>query len=267
MPLSMPDDEIRRRHKWGCPVGILAELNNCDQQSIREVLKEENDMSKFDWEEARKLYDAGASDQKIGQQLGCSAVTVFQWRRKNDLPTKHQGWGGKVKAKKPALIPSEATMAGELIQSVAESTSTPGGSRPARPTTCTIPVIAEPAAEDLQQEIDDLKDDVDDLLHEWYLEVKKAIKAARQPAVRPITFSDMVYYPGVYEQDDIDDLLAEMYSYEQCMRQQSEMFDARRIEYREKIDRLTLENQLLIAMLMGAGVRDVREKLGEVMAG
>ena len=41
---------------------------------------------KCDWDQARKLYDQGLSDEEIGQAIGCKRSTVCTWRKKNNLP-------------------------------------------------------------------------------------------------------------------------------------------------------------------------------------
>ena len=41
---------------------------------------------KCDWNQARKLYDQGLSDEEIGQAIGCKRSTVCTWRKKNNLP-------------------------------------------------------------------------------------------------------------------------------------------------------------------------------------
>ena len=40
---------------------------------------------KYDWEKARKLYDAGMSDARIAKALGCQNETVGKWRRREGL--------------------------------------------------------------------------------------------------------------------------------------------------------------------------------------
>lgn len=41
--------------------------------------------TKYDWDKAREMYDAGATDREIFTALGCSRKTVQYWRRKNEL--------------------------------------------------------------------------------------------------------------------------------------------------------------------------------------
>ena len=36
-----------------------------------------------------KLYDQGLSDSKIAKAVGCTRLTVFAWRQRNDKPTNH----------------------------------------------------------------------------------------------------------------------------------------------------------------------------------
>jgi uncharacterized protein YjcR len=40
---------------------------------------------KYDWEKARKLYDAGMSDARIAKELGCQNETVGKWRHREGL--------------------------------------------------------------------------------------------------------------------------------------------------------------------------------------
>lgn len=139
--LTMDDCEIRRRHKWGCSIVILAELNACHQQTIREILWEVPEMSKIEWIKAKFYYNDGMNDREIAKLLGCSSLAVLQWRRRENLPAQ---------CKK--LIPSEATMAGAVIQSVAERK--PATVNPEfealfpKPVPVELPTIPEPTPED-----------------------------------------------------------------------------------------------------------------------
>lgn len=42
--------------------------------------------TKYDWDKARVLYDAGATDREIFETIGCTQKNVQWWRGKNKLP-------------------------------------------------------------------------------------------------------------------------------------------------------------------------------------
>ena len=52
---------------------------------------------RWDWDKARKLWTAGASDQEIAKALGCGKPAVCLWRRKNGLRSnvRQGGWNRK----------------------------------------------------------------------------------------------------------------------------------------------------------------------------
>ena len=111
--MVMPDEEIKGKYQRSDDkknyVQILADLNGTTKDLMIAKLTElgvyeENAKArKFDKEEAKRLYDEGKSDVFIAKTLGYSAVTVGNWRKKNNLPpNSNKSSVKKKKAEKPA---------------------------------------------------------------------------------------------------------------------------------------------------------------------
>lgn len=49
------------------------------------LTKEPKKAKRYDWAKAREMYAQGLHDAEIGAALGCSATTVFEWRRREGL--------------------------------------------------------------------------------------------------------------------------------------------------------------------------------------
>lgn len=52
---------------------------------IQTERKERKSSWKFDWDMAKRLYDAGMNDHEIGKEIGASASTVMSWRKRRKL--------------------------------------------------------------------------------------------------------------------------------------------------------------------------------------
>ena len=99
--MYMTADEIRRRHKNAenpkKHVSILAELNGCGVEEIREILfgrgGEEVNL-KIDYDKAKELYDQGLSDRAIANELGLkSGSSILRWRTENGIPANFRAGG------------------------------------------------------------------------------------------------------------------------------------------------------------------------------
>lgn len=76
----------------------------------------------IDESKARELYDQGKSDGAIGKNIGVSGVTVMNWRKRNNLPTKYL---------RPGTVPVSTETTAKPLESVIE----PVKSVPAQPET------------------------------------------------------------------------------------------------------------------------------------
>lgn len=79
-------------------IGILADLNLCSKEEMREVLVQLGVLEpakkspragrkplKFDEEKARTLWDSGADDQEIAKAVGVSKSCIQRWREREAL--------------------------------------------------------------------------------------------------------------------------------------------------------------------------------------
>ena len=57
------------------------------RQSRTELLLPGSRPGKYDWARGRALYEEGASDRAIAEELGCSVPAVFAWREREKLPS------------------------------------------------------------------------------------------------------------------------------------------------------------------------------------
>lgn len=57
------------------------------RQSRTELLLPGSRPGKYDWARGRALYEEGASDRAIAEELGCSVPAVFAWRKREKLPS------------------------------------------------------------------------------------------------------------------------------------------------------------------------------------
>jgi hypothetical protein len=89
----MSDSEIRRRHKEGATVQILADLNAVPSSNIKAILDDKpipaTPKKKYEHRSAeyKKLYDEGKGDSEIGELMGTRASNVWSWRKTNNLPS------------------------------------------------------------------------------------------------------------------------------------------------------------------------------------
>lgn len=67
-------------------------------------------MAQINYEKALQLWNNGLLDGQIAKELGCSSANIWQWRKRNDLPTNKDifDWGkerqhGDNNAKRQAL--------------------------------------------------------------------------------------------------------------------------------------------------------------------
>jgi len=109
--LDMTNTEIITKYKNGTSISILADLNACKTDVIKEIIglpkpKPEKKITVKQSHpsvmpkrttsemhvlhcEMKKLYVKGGRDVEIARQLNCSPVIVGEWRRKNNLPSNH----------------------------------------------------------------------------------------------------------------------------------------------------------------------------------
>lgn len=79
-------------------IGILADLNLCSKEEMREVLVQLGVLEpakkspragrkplKLDEEKARALWDSGANDQEIAEAVGVSKSCIQRWREREEL--------------------------------------------------------------------------------------------------------------------------------------------------------------------------------------
>jgi hypothetical protein len=91
--MQMSDSEIRRRHKEGATVQILADLNAVPSSTIKSILENKpipaTPKKKYEHRSAeyKKLYDEGKGDSEIGELMGTRASNVWSWRKANKLPS------------------------------------------------------------------------------------------------------------------------------------------------------------------------------------
>ena len=91
--MQMSDSEIRRRHKEGTTVQILADLNAVPSSTIKSILENKpipaTPKKKYEHRSAeyKKLYDEGKGDSEIGELMGTRARNVWSWRKTNKLPS------------------------------------------------------------------------------------------------------------------------------------------------------------------------------------
>ena len=77
-------------------IKILAQLNACRTKEIRKIVADEENISGFGRyvqateEDKMRLYSMGLSDYGIAEALGTSATTIFNWRKKNNLPNNRR---------------------------------------------------------------------------------------------------------------------------------------------------------------------------------
>jgi hypothetical protein len=89
----MTNEEIRRRHKEGATVQILADLNAVPSSTIKSILENKpvpaTPTRKYQHRNAeyKKLYDEGKGDSEIGELMGTRASNVWSWRKTNKLPS------------------------------------------------------------------------------------------------------------------------------------------------------------------------------------
>lgn len=112
--LAMTDDEIRTKHRNGTSIGILAELNACSTETIKEITGKkllkvaEPKPSKVETladREAKQLelYNTGKSDSQIADALGVTPQVIFIWRKKTGLPSQKVRKGVMV----PPVVPEK----------------------------------------------------------------------------------------------------------------------------------------------------------------
>ena len=81
--LSMSEDEIKRRHREGASVEILAELNACAPIVIKQILNPtETQLPRHKW---RELYDQGLTAYEILNEVNISASSIYKWMKDNNL--------------------------------------------------------------------------------------------------------------------------------------------------------------------------------------
>lgn len=108
--MQMSDSEIRRRHKEGATVQILADLNAVPSSNIKAILENKpipaTPTRKYQHrnEEYKKLYDEGKGDSEIGELMGTRASNVWSWRKTNKLPSNVAPKRKKVKEVEPISI-------------------------------------------------------------------------------------------------------------------------------------------------------------------
>lgn len=110
--LDMTNSEIITKYKNGTSISILADLNACKTDVIKEIVgltkpkpekkipvkqshpsimpkRTASEMHVLHCE-MKKLYVKGGHDAEIAKKLNCSPAMVGEWRRKNDLPGNKQ---------------------------------------------------------------------------------------------------------------------------------------------------------------------------------
>ena len=242
---------------------------------------EDEVMKKVDYEKVQSLYNSGKTDAQITKELDISFSTVHMWRERHGFPknepaaaadtgilivgnekqTKRpssdeiaaaiQAKNAKkpvkqaakinidfdaalpklkkpVKAPKPAPVPEKVMVASEEITAGAITQSM--GTRP-------TDLFVE-----MQQMVEAYQDDIDELLHGWYLYFSRTCMLWPLPAQA----EDM--------KNDIEELRLSW-----C----ADSLMLTRLE--TDIERLKQECKLMFAMLLGAGVTDVRAMLKEVI--
>lgn len=93
--LVMPVEEIKTRYrdakKKNEQIHILAQLNNCSPNEIREVLDipqfhpkpKKREYKPFDSVKAKELQGKGMSASEIAKEIGCSYQVVWKWLKDN----------------------------------------------------------------------------------------------------------------------------------------------------------------------------------------
>lgn len=84
--------------------GNRIEPKSAEADRLRAVIREKEKRPRapgagakprFDWDEARRLYDRGANDGEIGRVLGCRPQTVKSWRKRRGLPANTAPGGNR----------------------------------------------------------------------------------------------------------------------------------------------------------------------------
>ena len=57
---------------------------------VKTVYRNGEKLSKINYDKMQQLYDEGKSDIAIADASGCSATTVYQWRKDNDLESNYK---------------------------------------------------------------------------------------------------------------------------------------------------------------------------------
>lgn len=119
-------------------IGILAELNAVTPREIREVLEEAGALMlkprghgggrplSFDAAAARRMFEAGLSDEEMARKLGVPEKRLADWRRRQGLMRpKYSGPRPAAEAQKttaPAAVPEQKE---EAMATMTRSTSAP----------------------------------------------------------------------------------------------------------------------------------------------
>lgn len=89
--MQMTDIEIRTSFRQAKDkhqqINVLAELNACTAEKIKGIVGPETER---DYSQMQKLYESGLTDLAIGSLVGMHATSVWQWRKKNNLVSKHK---------------------------------------------------------------------------------------------------------------------------------------------------------------------------------
>lgn len=84
--------------------GDRIEPKSAEEEALREAARKKEKKPRapgagakprFDWEEARRLYDRGANDGQIGRALGCRPQAVRSWRKRRGLPANTTPGGNR----------------------------------------------------------------------------------------------------------------------------------------------------------------------------
>lgn len=129
--MIMTDEEIVRHYRQAKDqkgsIQILADLNATGNDEIRAVLEKAGEIQpaepnsekekqptrgrQFNEQLARQLYERGLIDKDIADQVGVAHCTIFQWRKKNDLPANnpHRGGGRKESRRVKKIMETQPT--------------------------------------------------------------------------------------------------------------------------------------------------------------
>lgn len=74
--------------------------------------------SKYDWHQARKMWETGSMDREIAEKLGCAVNTVSAWRKKNDLSSRHGKRASVIDWEKGMKLYSEGKSDGKIAEAL-----------------------------------------------------------------------------------------------------------------------------------------------------